>query len=104
MLDEVPGREWRDRDEPRVRPEMREQRDERDENERVPDEVDPFDVELADDSLSVRAGQMQQMDLDHLRDVLEEVRGLADREKSEEGHPWRRDEPLGVRRRARGHS
>jgi hypothetical protein len=61
------------------------------------------DVQLAHDPLRVRAGKMQHVDLDHLRDVLEEVGGLADREEAEERDPRRRDEPVGVRRRARGH-
>lgn len=46
---------------------------------------------------------MQHVDLDHLRDVLEEVSGLAESQEPEEGHPRRRDEPVGVRRLARGH-
>ncbi len=65
--------------------------------------VDPLDVELADDPLGVRAAQVQDVDLDHLRDVLEEVRGLADCEEAEEGDPRRRDEPVGVRRWAPSH-
>jgi len=47
---------------------------------------------------------MQDVDLDDLRDVLEKVRGLAEREEAEEHGPPRRDEPVGMRRRARGHS
>ena len=82
---------------------MREQRKERDEDEPVPNEVDPLDVELADDPLSVGAGKMEQMDLDHLGDVLEEVRGLANRKEAKQCEPWCRDEPIGVTRRARGH-
>src|SRR5436190_1135919 len=104
MLDEMPGRERRDRDEPWVRPEARQEHEERDEDERVPDEVDPFDVELADDPLGVGAGKMQHVDLDHLRDVLQEVRGLAQSEETEEGDPRRGDEPVDKRRRARGHA
>src|SRR5436190_11570975 len=104
MLDEMPGRERRDRDEPWVRPEARQEHEERDEDERVPDEVDPFDVELADDPLGVGAGRMQHVDLDHLRDVLQEVRGLAQSEETEEGDPRRGDEPVDKRRRARGHA
>ena len=72
-------------------------------DDRVPYEVDPLDVELADNSLSIRAHKMQHVDLDHLRDVLEEVRGLADREEAEECQPRRGDEPVGIGRRARGH-
>jgi hypothetical protein len=82
---------------------MRQERKERDENERVPSEVDPLDVELADDSLSSRAGKMQHVDLDHLRGVLEEMSGLGEREESEKSDPWRRDEAVGVSRRARRH-
>src|SRR5713226_10041652 len=97
MLDEMPGRERRDRDEPGVRPKPRhgEEHEERDQDERVPGEVNPLDVELSDDPLSVRAGQVQHVDLDQLGDVLEEVRGLADREEAEEQGPGRRDERSG---------
>ena len=104
MLDEMPGREWCHRDEPRVCPKARKQHEKRDEDERVLDEVDPLDVERANDSQSTRAGKMQHMDLDHLRDVFDKVRGLGEREEAEEHGPPRRDEPVGMRRRARGHS
>src|SRR5438128_731491 len=70
MLDEMPGREWRDRDEPGIRPKPRQEHNERDEDEPVPGEVDPLDVELTHDPLSARAGEVQHVDLDHLGDVL----------------------------------
>jgi hypothetical protein len=63
--------------------------------------VDPFDVELAHDPLRVRAGKMLQVDLDHLRDMLQEVDGLTDREEAEGRDPRGRDEPVGERRQAR---
>ena len=49
------------------------------------------------------AAEVQQVDLHHLRDVLEEMRGLAQREEPKEGDPPSRDEPVGKRRRARRH-
>jgi hypothetical protein len=73
----------------------------RDQDEHVPDEVHPFDVELAHDPLGVRAGKVQQVDLDHLRDMLQEVDGLTDREEAESRDPRGRDEPVSERRRAR---
>ena len=63
--------------------------------------MNPLDIELPDDALGVRAGEMQNMDLEHLRDVLEEVQGLAHGEEAEQRDPGGRDEPLGVARRAR---
>jgi hypothetical protein len=46
---------------------------------------------------------MQHVDLDHLRDVLDEMSGLSKREDSEESDPWRRDETIGVSRGAGRH-
>src|SRR5467141_3399504 len=46
---------------------------------------------------------MQHVDLDHLRDMLEEVRGLSECEKAEEKGPARRDKPVGIRRRPPRH-
>src|SRR5438309_1768680 len=103
MLDEMPDRERRDGYEPGIGPEPRQEHEERDEDERVPAEMDPLDVQRSDDPLSARAGQMQHVDLHHLGDVLEEMRGLADREESEEKGPGRRDKPVGIRRRPDPH-
>src|SRR5205085_2712687 len=103
MLDEVPSRERRDRDEPGVRRKTRQEREQRHEHERVPSEVDPLDVELADDPLSGVARKMQDVDLDHLRDVLEEMSGLRQGEEAEKRDPGCRDEPVGIPRRARRH-
>jgi hypothetical protein len=43
--------------------------------------MDPLAVELADDPLRARAREMQHVELDHLRDVLEEMRGLVSARK-----------------------
>src|SRR2546421_13024903 len=99
----MPSREGRDRDEPGVRTKVGEEREQRDQDERVPSEVDPLDVELADDALSGRAAQMQHVDLDHLRAVLDEMRRLSESEETEEQEPGRREESVGGSRRARRH-
>jgi hypothetical protein len=46
---------------------------------------------------------MHDVDLDHLRDMLEEVRGLAQREETEEGDPRGRYDPVGICHRPRCH-
>ena len=83
---------------------MWQQREQRDQHERIPAEVDPFDVELPDDSLSRRAREMQHVDLDHLRDVLEEMGRLRESEEAKQSDPGRRHEAVGVSRRARRHA
>jgi hypothetical protein len=103
MLDEMPRREWRDRDKPRIRRKARHEQKDRDQDERVPYEVDPFDVELADDALSACSGQVLHVQLDHLRDVLEEVRGLGYGEEPKEGDPRGREEAVGMSPQARRH-
>ena len=82
---------------------MWQQREEGNKHERVPAEVDPFDVELPDDPLSRRARKMQHVDLDHLRDVLEEMGRLRKGEEAKQSDPGRRDEAVGISRRARRH-
>jgi hypothetical protein len=44
------------------------------------------------------------VDLHHLRDMLEEMGCLTDREKAQERDPRRRDKSVGVRRWTRDHA
>jgi len=46
---------------------------------------------------------MQHVDLDHLRDVLEEMGRLRKGEEAKQSDPGRRDEAVGISRRSRRH-
>ena len=95
MLGEMPERKRRHGDEPGVVAEVRHEHEQQHQDERVPNEVDPLDVERTDDALRIRAREVEHMDLDHLGDVLDEVQGLAHREESERREPGSGDEPVG---------
>jgi hypothetical protein len=54
--------------------------------------MDPLDVELAYDAPRAWARKPEDVNLDHLRHVLEEMRGLRNGEDREERQPRRRND------------
>jgi hypothetical protein len=60
-----------------------EERDERDNHPRVPNEVDPLDVKLPNDPAGVRTAQAKHVNLYDLRDVLEQMSRLGQHEEGE---------------------
>ena len=73
--------------------EAREEDEQRDEDPRIPDEVQPLDVELAHEAPGSQAAQTEDVDLNHLRNVLEEMKRLRQRKEGEKREPRVRDDP-----------
>ena len=87
VFDCVPAAEQRSQPQPAIRAKVAQQHHHCQEYPHIAEEMNPLDIERAENSARVSPRQRQHVDLDHLGDVFQEVSGLGDDKHLEQCKP-----------------